>query len=203
MLVQLNLIMLPAKILDPVQIWEAFCAFSGNTTKVALATNVDVEVVERLAREGNWQSRIQQLDEIGLGNHPEVQKALNRGINYVQTSRLRSLLDKVIRHLSEGSAEDLIDKLTCETAHGPQFKTRCLTDLVKAAEAVQMMSQRALGDVAALQDGDSKSKVSNISLSVLAALNAAQDVGLDSVEVVRKQLASPDDSRPNSPPANH
>lgn len=180
--------------IDVVQVFEAFFTFAGNSTKTSLATGIDIETIEQLAAQGNWHARIKQLDDLS-GNRQETQVALNRGINYVQTTRLRSLLDKVIRYLSEGSATDLVKMLTNETAHGPVFKTRALTDLVAAAESVQLMSQRCLGDTATERPAGSERKQSNIALSVMAALNAAEQVGLDSVEVVKQQLALP--AKPN------
>jgi hypothetical protein len=179
--------------LDTVQIFEAYVTFHGNVTKTAIACNVDDDVVEALAKSENWPAKVKRWTELIEGNPREVQVQINRAINYVQAARLRSLLDQVIRHLDEGSAEDLIKKLTIEGAHGPQFKTRALTDLVKAAESVQLMTERALGDVRAEQpEGKETHKASSIALSVLAALNAAEtDLNLDSVEVVKKQLALP------------
>src|SRR6267142_3743139 len=177
------------KILDPVQVFEAFVAFSGNIVRVSVATDTDIETIDRLAKEGQWHTRIKQLDELGMNNREETQRALNNGVNYIQATRLRSLIDRLIRHLGECSTEELMAKLTTEKG---EWKTRSVTDLVKAAEAVQLMTQRALGQNPA-SDSNGKNKTSSIALSVMAALNASTDLGLDSVEVVKQQLAPPHD----------
>jgi hypothetical protein len=102
------------------------------------------------------------------------------------------LLDKVISHLSEGDAESLVKKLTVTTKHGEEIKTRAITDLVKAMESCQLMTQRALGDtVGERPEENGNVKGSNVALLVMNAMNAADETGLDSVAVVKKQLAAP------------
>jgi hypothetical protein len=63
--------------------------------------------------------------------------------------------------------------------------------LVKAAEACQQMSARALGDTVAERPDDPGQKGSSIALQVMKAMNAADSSGLSSVELVRKQLNPP------------
>lgn len=190
--------------LDTVRIYEAYLTFQGNEAKTAVACDTDVETVHALASAENWPAKVQNWSALTEGDPRTLQVQINRAINYVQATRLRSLLDKVIQHLGEGSAEELIAKLTVETAHGPQFKTRCLTDLVKAAESAQLMTQRALGDTPQESpDEAGERKGSSIGLSVLAALNAAEtDLKLDSIAVVKKQLLAPNDDPRNNPAAS-
>jgi hypothetical protein len=188
--------------LDVVQIFEAYVTFGGNAAKTAAACNVESTTVEALAKAEGWHATVERWNVLGISDVREVQVQINRAVNYVQASRLRSLLDKVIRHLGEGDADALVNRLTVETAHGAKFGTRPLTDLVKAAEAVQLMSQRALGDVPAETPEKDARKGSSIALGVMAALDAANsDLSLDSTEVVKKQLAAPHDSSPRTSPA--
>lgn len=188
--------------LDTVKIFEAYVTFQGNETKTAIACDIHPDVVHSLALSENWPDKVENWSKLTEGDPRTLQVQINRAINYVQATRLRSLLDKVIQHLGEGSAEELIVKLTVETAHGPQFKTRCLTDLVKAAESAQLMTQRALGDVPQERPEEAgERKGSSLGLSVLAALNAAEtDLKLDSTAVVKKQLLlGPNDDKRTSP----
>lgn len=190
--------------LDVVKIFEAYVTFQGNETKTAVACDVPVETVRALALADKWPDKVKNWSELTEGDPRTVQVAINRAINYVQSTRLRSILDKIVQHLGEGTVEELINKLTVETAHGSQFKTRALTDLVKAAEAVQLMTQRALGDTPEEKPKEAGERSgSSISLAVLAALNASQDdLKLDSIQVVKKQLAAPHDDSRTNPPAS-
>lgn len=180
--------------LDVAQIYQTYLAFQGDENRTAFACNVEASAVHELALAENWPAKLEQCGTLAQGDSRSLQVTINRAINFVQATRLRSLLDKVIQHLSEGDAKDLIDRLTVEGKNGPEFKTRALADLVKAAETAQLMTQRALGDTADERPtGDDSRKGHSIALTVIDALNAANDVNLDSVEVVKRQL-NPADS---------
>ena len=176
--------------LDVAQVFQTYVALNGDVAKTALVLELPRDTVQNLASIERWGDKIQEWNKLREGDAKEAQVQINRAINYVQAHRSRNLLDKVISHLSQGSAEDLIDRLTITTRNGPEFKTRALTDLVKAMEACQLMTQRALGDVAAERPAEPTSQQSNLALLVLNAMNAAEkDTNLDSVAVVRKQLS--------------
>ncbi|HYG24464.1 MAG TPA: hypothetical protein VEH04_16925 [Verrucomicrobiae bacterium] len=186
--------------LDVAQIFQTYVAFNGDAGKTALTLDIDVETVRDLASAEHWTDKVREWNKLREGDPRNTQIQINRAVNYVQAHRARALLDKVIQHLSQGDAEDLVDRLTVNTKFGPEFKTRALTDLVKAMEACQLMTQRALGDTAeerptSQEDG----KGSNVALLVMNAMNAAESSGLDSVALVRQQLAQ--ESVPQLPPA--
>lgn len=188
-------------LLDVSQVFQTYVAFAGDTAKTAVACQLDEVTVQNLEKIENWKAKIREWEKLREGDSRDVQIQINRGINFVQAARARSLLDKVIQFLSEGGAEDLVERLTVNTKHGPEFKTRALTDLVKAMEACQLMTQRALGDTAEERPASEDNRPgSSIALQVMNALNAAErDAGLDSVAVVRKSLAVTAPPPPDAP----
>lgn len=184
--------------LDVSKVFQTYIAFSGDVDKTAIALNEDREIILQLASAENWPAKVKQWNTLHTGDPKDVQIQINRAINYVQAHRLRSVVDRVIQHLGGGSDKELVDRLTVVTKHGAEFKSRILTDLVKAAESCQLMTQRALGDTAAERPEDGpERKGSDIALQVLQALNAADESGLDSVAVVRKQLDNGTVSKPS------
>jgi hypothetical protein len=135
---------------------------------------------------------------------PDFQIGLNRALSYVQARQLSGLVDTVIKELSD--PVKLMDALTSTTATGSSFSTKAITDLVRAAEALQGMTARALGDVGANMAGD-KTSAGSVGLSVARALNAvASNVGVDAVTIVKKSLELPDADSPRNqvatPPAS-
>lgn len=185
--------------LDVVQIFQTYIAFNGDADKTALALNIDAASVKNLASIEHWPDKVREWNKLREGDPRDFQIEVNRAINYVQAHRARALLDKVISHLSDGDAKQLVAMLTVEGKHGSEFKTRALTDLVKAMEACQLMTQRALGDTVAERPEESGDKKgSSIALLVMNALNAAEETGLDSVQVVRKQLQAENPPKPVS-----
>jgi hypothetical protein len=179
-------------VLDVAQIFQTYIAFGGDVDKTSVALDLPAEDIRQLASAENWARKIDDWTKLREGDPRDVQIQINRAVNYVQAHRARALLDKVISHLSEGDAERLVDRLTVNTKNGPEFKTRALTDLVKAMESCQLMTQRALGDtVGERPEENGNVKGSNVALLVMNAMNAADETGLDSVAVVKKQLAAP------------
>lgn len=178
--------------LDVAQIFQTFITFCGDVDKTAVALNLDRETIAQLAHAENWTQKVGEWSALREGDPRDLQIQINRAVNYVQAHRARALLDKVIGFLSEGDAAALVDRLTINTKNGPEFKTRALTDLVKAMEACQLMTTRALGDTVDERPEDSNgNKGSSVALLVMNAMNAADEHGLDSVQVVKKQLAGP------------
>jgi hypothetical protein len=180
--------------LDVSQIFQTYMAFGGDVDKTAVACNEDPETIAALANSENWKAKIAQLSKLTDGNSNELQVQINRAVNYVQAHRIRSIIDKVIGQLTEKDGKELIDLCTKVGKNGEaEFSARPLADLVKAAEACQAMTQRALGDTAAErpEENGKSAKGSSISLQVMAAMNAADAAGMNSVEVVRKELAAP------------
>ena len=179
-------------LLDVSQIFQTYIAFAGDAERTAVALNMHVSEIRQLANAENWQAKVSEWTKLREGDPRDVQIQINRAVNYVQAHRLRSVIDKVVSHLSEMDAAGIVDTLTKNSAHGSEFSARPLTDLVKAAEACQAMTARALGDtIGERPEADPNAKGSSIALQVMAAMSAADKVGLDSVEIVKEQLAQP------------
>lgn len=178
--------------LDVAKIFLTYTAFQGDAAKTAVTLDMAIEDVKSLAVSEDWNSKLESLNKLS-GDSKEVQVQLNRAVNYVQAHRVRSILDRVISQLSLSTGEELVDLLTVSGGEGrsAELKTRALTDLVKAIETAQLMTQRALGDTAAERVPEDDNKPgSAIALQVLRAMNAADQLGVDSAEVVRKQIAA-------------
>jgi len=179
---------------DISRIFESYIQFLGDTAKVSVALDIEEHLVKNLAAVEGWDKKLKQWQQQISGDPREFQVQVNRAINFVQAHRLRTVLDKVVGKLHSMTADELIDALTVNTKYGSEVKTRALTDLVKGAEAVQLMTQRALGDTDAERPkSDPNNKGSQIMLSVAAAMQAAGELGISSTQVVHKQLNPPQD----------
>jgi hypothetical protein len=178
--------------LDVAQIFQTFIAFGGDVTRTAVATSIDRKVVEQLAKSENWADKIREWMTLREGDPRDTQIQINRAVNYVQAHRLRSVLDMMVTHLSKMTPDQLETLLTKTSKSASEFSARPLADITKAVESCQLMTQRALGDTLGERPiSEGKEGGSDIALQVLKAMNAADALGLDSVAVVRKELASP------------
>jgi hypothetical protein len=180
---------LQKKDLDVSKVFLTFLAMQGDVTRTAFACNLEPKTVEELAVTEQWAVKIQQFVALREADQ-HVQINVNRALNYVQARQLSTLVDAVIQKFS--NPDELMDALTTVTKNGSTFSTKPLTDLVRAAEMIQNMTARALGDVGANIEGD-KTSGGSVGLSVARALNAvAANVGVDAVTVVKKSLELPD-----------
>ena len=175
---------------DVSQIFLTYLAFGGDADKASMALDLDVAIVRDLARAENWDKKVAQNAQIREGEANDVQIQINRAINYVQSHRLRSVIDATLLHLTKDGVESMVDKLTVVGREGQrELKIKAITDLVKAAESVQLMTQRALGDTAGEREPSKGKDGSQTALRVMEAMNAADESGLNSTDVVRKELA--------------
>ena len=182
-------------LLDVSQIFQTYLTFGGDVERTALAVGMQPVEVRTLAQSERWADKLSLWNEFQAGDKKELQIQINRAVNYVQAHRLRTIIDKVVTELSAKDGKGLIDLLTevhsGEKSSSEKFSARALTDLVKGAETCQLMTQRALGDTNGASASDAPTDGSSIALSVMKAMAAADSLGVDSVTVVRKQLANP------------
>lgn len=185
--------------IDVSKVFLAFLSLQGDVHRTAFACEMDVETVRDLSVSENWAVKIKQFSALREQDQG-FQINLNRVLNYVQARQLSGLVDAVVQRLSD--PEEMMKLLTTTTATGSSFSTKPITDLVRAAEALQGMTARALGDVGAASEGD-KTSGGSIGLSVARALNViGHNTGVDPVALVKKSLELPnaDDTRlPNIP----
>lgn len=174
------------KDLDVSRVFLTYLSLQGDVNRTALALDMEPGEVSALATSENWKGKLDQFATL-KENDSNLQIQLNRSLNYVQARQLASLVDGVIKHLSE-SPETLIDALTTTTRNGTSFETKPISDLVKAAYMIQEMTCRALGDTAQ-PISDDKQAGGMIGLNVARALNAVeQHKGVDAVTIVKKSL---------------
>ena len=177
--------------IDVVNAWQTYIAFNGDVGRTAAAVQVPPEAIARIEAQECWRAKLDAWQGLAQGDTKDHQIALNRAVSYVQSHRLRTLLDGIVSFFGERPVCDLMKSLTVKGKHGDEIKTRAVTDLVKAAETAQLMCARALGDTAGEHPKADENTGSQIALQVMAAMNAAGQVGLDSAQVVRKSLALP------------
>jgi hypothetical protein len=183
--------------IDVSKVFLAYLSLQGDVNRTALACDMAVEDVRDLAVQEHWATKIDQFAALREQDN-DFQVSLNRVLNYVQSRQLSGLVDAVLRKLSDPG--ELMNALTVTTATGSSFSTKPITDLVRAAEMIQNMTARALGDTGA--PADEKKAGGNIGVNVARALNAvAQNRGVDAVTITKKSLELPNaDAGRNSSP---
>jgi len=178
------------RLIDVAKVFQTYITFNGDIDRTAAAIDMPREDVRKLAESEQWTEKIKEWNELRDGNNKDLQVQINRAVNFVQAHRLRNVVDRIIQYFNNLQEQQLIDLLTESTPKGSKFNTRPLTDLVKAAEACHVMSQRALGDSNAPADDNTKGGGSSVALAVMKAMAAAEEKDLGAVAIVTKQLTA-------------
>lgn len=158
-----------------------YAVFCGDVARTAHALSVNPFVVETLAKEHGWDAKLKPIIELKQSTRAgDVERAINRALNFVQAHQYRAFLESVLRELADMSVEDLRTFIfaTSTDAAGNsvrRFSTRALADLASALEKCHAMTYLALNDTATErkerdEDGNSDATASELHLRLADAM---------------------------------
>lgn len=136
---------------DAFMLYATFC---GDAERTAHALNVEIEEVQRRAEAGQWDKKLRGIIELKKSTKPgDIERAINRAINFVQAHKLRMFLERILQRICEVSPEELDEYMTTRLVSGKgetvtKISTRPMADLAVAFEKCQAMTYMALGDSA-------------------------------------------------------
>lgn len=136
---------------DREQAYLLFATFCGAPVPVAKALGVSPQAVMRMAAEGGWAEKLRPILELhqGAAKPADVERAVNRALNWVQANRLRIVIERTVKLLYGLTAEELEAQFTESAGEGrTKFSVRVLADLAAAMEKAQMLTYAALNDTA-------------------------------------------------------
>ncbi len=149
----------PTAIIDPEDVFRLFATFTGDLERTAVAAHLSVEQVNEMAIAGEWNKRISVLIKLQKSGIPgDVERGVNRAINFIQADRMRRVIERVINSLSNMSHEEMMANLLCisEDKMGntvSKIMTRPFADLATALEKCHAMTYQALNDTATDRKG--------------------------------------------------
>lgn len=142
--------------LDLDQVFMLYATFCGDVAKTAHSTGMTRDQITALAATHGWQEKIKELIVLNQGSKPgDVERGINRALNFVQANRFRLWVEKLMRALvAEGNlSEDDLEVLRQKRYSGKTgeltsnvISTRVLADLAATLEKVHWMTYEALGD---------------------------------------------------------
>lgn len=165
-----------------------YATFCGDSARTAAALNMDEEVVRALAVENGWDKKLKPIIDLKNSTKAgDVERAINRAINFVDAHKLRGFLARVIFELTGMNNSDLKAFLFPETSEAgagervriKKFSTRALADLAAAVEKCQALTYIALNDSATerrerKEDGtEDEATASEMHVKLAAAMAAA------------------------------
>jgi hypothetical protein len=140
-------------VFDREQAFLLYATFCGDLEKTAHALNVRPVEVLRMVDEEGWNERLKAILELKKSGRPgDIERAINRALNFVMAHKFRLFLERVLFRLTGMNEtefeEHLLMSQTKEGASFPKLSTRALADLASAMEKAQAMTYHALNDTA-------------------------------------------------------
>jgi hypothetical protein len=134
-----------------------YATFCGDAARTAAALDMDEDVVRALATENGWDKKLKPIIDLKNSTRAgDVERAINRAINFVDAHKLRLFLGRVLREMTGMNFTDLRAFLFPEASEPgsggmvkvKKFSTRSLADLAAAIEKCQTLTYIALNDSA-------------------------------------------------------
>lgn len=164
-----------------------FSIFCGDTKRTAHALNVSEDLIVKLVQENEWDRQLKPIIDLKQSARAgDVERAINRAINFVQAHKTRLLLEAVLVKLTGMTPSDLEAFLFPQKMKGGKhgdviqtFSTRALADLASAIEKCHAMTYLALNDTASDRKergedaGAGGESASEIHLKLAAAMSNA------------------------------
>jgi hypothetical protein len=149
---------------EPEEVFRLFAMFVGDLERTAVAAHLPLEQVAEMSEAGNWTSRIKVLIRLQKSGIPgDVERGVNRAINFIQADRMRRVIERVINTLNNMSADEMLANLlsVTEDRNGnitSKILTRPFADLATALEKCHAMTYQALNDTATDRKGRSENE---------------------------------------------
>lgn len=197
--------------LDRENAFLLYAAFCGDVDRTAHVIDIPPDSVRALAKELEWDRKLAPIIAMKKsGRAGDVERAMNRALNFVQAHKTRCFIEQVLRKLTGMSPRDLEAFLFPQrkaksdsdgtVVEMRTFSTRSIADLASALEKTHMLTYLALNDTATErkereESGDDESAAaSELHMKLAQAMNASGGGSLKSPHALLAdaQLASVD-----------
>jgi hypothetical protein len=129
-----------------------YATFCGDLERTAHACNVSTVTLLRMADEERWNDKLASIIALKKSGKPgDVERAVNRALNFVQAHRMRLFVERIINRVTGMSVDEfedylMTDNVTAAGVRTRRLSTRAIADLSSAMEKAQSMSYMALND---------------------------------------------------------
>lgn len=145
----------PEKLLvDREQAFLLYATFCGDIEKTAHSLNISASAVSAMATANNWPQKLQPILDLKKSARPgDIERAINRALNFVQAHRYRLFLERALQRLHSFTDAELTSYMESrfKTKDGQEvvkLSTRSLADFATALEKAHALTYIALHDTA-------------------------------------------------------
>lgn len=136
------------------QVFLLYTLFLGDAVKTGHAVGLPPAAVASIAKSEGWDEKLSELTALRNSDKPgDLERALNRAINYVQAHSYRAQIERVIEEIRSWDEGELRSKLIMTSTDKAgntheHLSCRPFADLASALEKAHMMTYFALNDTA-------------------------------------------------------
>jgi len=201
------------------QAFQLYATFCGDIEKTAHALSVKPAVIIFIAKREGWDERLAPLFEMQRGHRPgDVERGINRAVNFVQAHRLRLCVDRMIDRLYNMTEDEILEycfEVTTKRDRDgnesvtKKIVTRPFADLATAMEKCQAQTYHALNDTAPerakrLEAPNDFHSAADLHAELSKAMAEVRESKSPQAELFRTQLARAESlvqGQPPEPPA--
>lgn len=173
--------------IDRAQVFLLFSTFAGDVERTAHASGLSPSAVIDLATNQGWNEKLKAILALKRSAAPgDVERGLNRAMNFVQAHRMRLFVDRLLLKLSNMDNNELDEYFftgrETQLSRKPKaLSTRALADLASAMEKCSTMTYQALADTATDRAGRDEGEGGGDSSGAIhaAIAKAMSEVGRD------------------------
>lgn len=185
--------------IDRENAWLLFASFCGDVERTALALNVSPVTVVQVADDEGWLLRLKPIIDLKKSGRPgDIERALNRAVNYVQAHKFRLIVERTLQRLTNMSVDEfdlyILSKPGKDGLREMALTTRAIADLASALEKAQAMSYAALQDTgtdrAHRKEGGSETSAGEMYDKMAAAMAAVKASGTPRALLLDAQLSA-------------
>ena len=188
--------------LDRENAFLLYATFCGDVERTAHALGVSAVTVLKVADDEGWANKLGPILALKKSSRPgDVERAINRALNFVQAHRMRVFLSRVV-HKITGFTDDEFNEYLLERKTDKEGKTtserlttRSLADLASAMEKAHSLTYMALSDTAQDRtkrkeaDDDSDVSAGNLHAKIAAGLASVRESTSPRAQLFDAQLS--------------
>lgn len=167
--------------IDRANAFLLYAAFGGDLIRTGAALGVPASYVLKMADDEQWAEQLKPILDLKKSTRPgDVERAINRALNFVQAHQARMFFQRVLQRMTGFTQAELEEYLLTDRSakDGSQFKrlsTRALADLASALEKAHALSYMALNDTAQervrRKEEDTSGSASDLHLKIAEAMS--------------------------------
>lgn len=144
----------PPREIDKENAFLLYAVFCGDVARTAHALDIAPHLVEGLARENGWDAKLKPIIDLKASTRAgDVERAVNRALNFVQAHRYRLFLQNILKKMSDMTDNDVEDYIFGRTQDKDGVVKHTLTakgmaDMATALEKCHALTYLALNDTA-------------------------------------------------------